>query len=179
MKNLSFPTKFTQKSVFWVKNKKCEHHQWIPQIRISLSTKFQLKMVILIFWIKVAQKRYFPSKKKIKHRHWIRHIQFTLITEIQLKTGNFNFWTKFSQKSYSWRIKKSEHHHWFLHFWISLAKYLGFKWQICLFQPNSPKNCISSQEHHHWILNIWSNLGTEFNVNLTVSILWTKFAQIK
>ena len=41
---------------------KSEHHHWILHIRISLSTKLQVKLTILIFWTKCAQKGYFWSK---------------------------------------------------------------------------------------------------------------------
>ena len=39
-----------------------EHHHWILHFRISLDTKFQLKLPILIFWTKFAQKGFFWSK---------------------------------------------------------------------------------------------------------------------
>ena len=45
-----------------VKNGKREHHHWILNIRISLGTKIQLKLTVLIF--------YWPNlpKKRISHR---------------------------------------------------------------------------------------------------------------
>ena len=46
---------FTKKGVFGIKQKS-EHHHWILDVRISLRTKFQLKLEILIFWTKFAQK---------------------------------------------------------------------------------------------------------------------------
>ena len=36
-------------------------HHWILHIQISLGTKFQLKLTILIFWTIFAQKGYFQS----------------------------------------------------------------------------------------------------------------------
>ena len=45
-----------------VKNVKSEHHHLILHIRISLGTKFQLKLTILTFLIKFAQKGNFQSK---------------------------------------------------------------------------------------------------------------------
>ena len=50
------------KKVFPVKNRKSEHHHGILHIWISLGTKFQLKLIILSFWTKFTQKRYFKSK---------------------------------------------------------------------------------------------------------------------
>ena len=54
------------KRVFPVKNKKSEYHRWILHVRISVGTKFQLKVASLIFWTKFAQKGYFYSKTKKK-----------------------------------------------------------------------------------------------------------------
>ena len=57
-----------------VKNGKSEHHYWILHIRISLGTKFLLKLTILIFLTKFAQKGNFRSKTEILHlcvRSWL------------------------------------------------------------------------------------------------------------
>ena len=51
------------KKVFPVKNRKSEHHR-ILQIWLSLGDKFQLKLIVLGFWTKFAQKRYFQSETK-------------------------------------------------------------------------------------------------------------------
>ena len=48
--------------VFPVENRKSELHFWILFTPIILGTKFQLKLIILIFWTKFAQKEYFRSK---------------------------------------------------------------------------------------------------------------------
>ena len=50
------------RKVFPVENKKSEHHHGILHIRISLGTKFQLKLIISSFWTKFTQKRYFQLK---------------------------------------------------------------------------------------------------------------------
>ena len=66
-----FWTKFTQKGNS--QKRKKEHHNWILHIQISLGTKFQLILTILIFflffffWIKLAQTRNFRSKTKKSH----------------------------------------------------------------------------------------------------------------
>ena len=52
------------KRVFLLENRKNEHHHRILHIRISLRTKFQLKLTILIFWAKLAQKGCFRSKSE-------------------------------------------------------------------------------------------------------------------
>ena len=43
-------------TLFLVKNRKTENRQWVLHIRTSLGTKFQLKLAILIFLTKFAQK---------------------------------------------------------------------------------------------------------------------------
>ena len=45
--------------VFSVENEKNEHYHLILHVRISLDTKFQLKLTTLIFWTKFTQKEYF------------------------------------------------------------------------------------------------------------------------
>ena len=82
--------KIAPKRVFPVKNKKIEHHHWILHIRISLGTKFQLKLIILTFWTKFAQKEYFQSKtKKVKSiiEFWI--FQLLYVSSVTL---NWQFW---------------------------------------------------------------------------------------
>ena len=34
-------------------------------------------------------------------------------------------------------------------------------------------------EHHHWFLHIWISLSTNFQLKVTILILWTKFAKKK
>ena len=50
-----------KKSIFG-QNEKSEHHHWILDIWISLSTKFSLKLEMFIFWIKFTPKGYFRLK---------------------------------------------------------------------------------------------------------------------
>ena len=50
---------YLPKKVFPVENRKSEHDHGILHIWISLHTKFQLKLIILSFWNKFTQKRYF------------------------------------------------------------------------------------------------------------------------
>ena len=50
------------KKVFPVENRENEHYHGILHIWISLGTKFQLKLIILSFWAKFTQKRYFQLK---------------------------------------------------------------------------------------------------------------------
>ena len=48
--NFIFSTKFGQKRLFPAENRKGEQHLSVLHIQISLGTKFQLKLTILIFW---------------------------------------------------------------------------------------------------------------------------------
>ena len=50
------------KKVYPLQNRKSEYHHGILHIWICLGTKFQLKLIILSFWTKSTQKRYFQSK---------------------------------------------------------------------------------------------------------------------
>ena len=55
LKSVEFWDQICPKRVFQVKNRKSSYHNWILHIRLSLVSKFQLKMTILIFWAKFAQ----------------------------------------------------------------------------------------------------------------------------
>ena len=60
-------------------------------IQIILSIEFHLKLTILIFWTKFAQKEHFRSKTKK-----VNNINESCIFEL----GQVSFWTKFAQKGY-------------------------------------------------------------------------------
>ena len=66
-------------------------------------------------------------------------------------------------------------------FGLVLVPNFSLNWSFWLFWPNLPKNGVSSLkqkiEHHHWILDIPISLGAKFQLNVTISILWTKFDQ--
>ena len=82
-----------------VKNTKSEYHHRILHIRISLGTKFQLKLTVLIFWTKFAQKRVFPiENRKSEQHHGILLIRISLGIKFHLKLTILIFWTKFAQK---------------------------------------------------------------------------------
>ena len=85
--------------MFTVKNRKSEQHHWVLHSRISLSTKFHLKLIILIFGTKFAQYGWFQYKtEKNEQRHWILHIWISLGTIFHLKLTILISWTKFAQK---------------------------------------------------------------------------------
>ena len=52
---------------------------------MTVTTKFQLKQTILIFWTKFAPKRAFSIlNRKSEHYHWIVYIRISLDTKFQL-----------------------------------------------------------------------------------------------
>ena len=61
------------KKVFPVKNWKSEHHHWILHIQISLGTKFQLKLTILIFLTRFTQKGFFWSETEKVNTTYFLH----------------------------------------------------------------------------------------------------------
>ena len=82
-----------------VKNRRSEHHHWIPHFQIILGTKFEHKLTILIFSTRFAQKKFFWFKtEKSGHHHWILYSQVS--AKYQLKLTILSFWTKFTQKGY-------------------------------------------------------------------------------
>ena len=102
-----FIPNFPQKGCFWSKTEKNEHQHRILKIGFNLDTKlqlklgehpccilsakFQLKLKILIFWSKLAQKACFPSKtEKSEHHYRILHIiQISLATKFHLEQTIF------------------------------------------------------------------------------------------
>ena len=87
--NFNFLGQICPKNVFSVWNRKSEHHHWILHIRISLGTKFQLKLTILIFFFvclfvfyQICPKIEFPVKnRKIAYGRWsLLTIPWSLLT---------------------------------------------------------------------------------------------------
>ena len=81
---LVFVTNFTLNKQFWifgpnlpkkdmVKNRKTDYHHWIPLFQISLGTKFQLKLTILIFLTRFTQKGFFWSKTEKVNTTYFLH----------------------------------------------------------------------------------------------------------
>ena len=61
------------------KNRKSDHHHLIQHIQISLATKFQLKMTILIFLTKFVQKGFFWSKiEKVNTTYFIHNSAYSV-----------------------------------------------------------------------------------------------------
>ena len=92
-----------------------------------------------------------------------------------------NFRTKLTQKWF-FQSKKENHknHHRILHILVSLGSIFQFQ-QLWFFETNFPKRILpietKKKEHHHWFVHIRVILSTKFQLELTILICWTKFAQ--
>ena len=73
------------------KTQKNDNHYWILHIRISLSTNFQLKLTIAIFWTKFAKKGSYFQSKTDKIDTTIEFCIFELVFVSNL-TLNKQFW---------------------------------------------------------------------------------------
>ena len=73
-----FWTNLPKKDIYGL-NRKMKHHHWIPLIQISLGTKFQLELTILIFLTRFTQKGF----SGLKQKKWTPHI-FYRILHIQI-----------------------------------------------------------------------------------------------
>ena len=144
-----FLTKFTRKEYFQSKNGKSEHHNWNLHIGISLVTKVQLKLTILIFLTKFTRKEYFQSKngKCEHHHHWIHRIGISLDTIFQLRLTVLTFWKKFVQKGYFW--SKTEKENVTIQFCVFELVYVpnfSLNWQFWFYGQSMPKKRISDQK---------------------------------
>ena len=89
------------KRVFPIENEKSEHSLLILHIQNTVGTKFQLKLIILTFQTKFAQKGHFwIENEKSEHRYWILHIWISVGTKFQLKLIILTFYIKFAKKRY-------------------------------------------------------------------------------
>ena len=99
---LVYVTNFSLKWQFWVfepdlpkkgvsgLNRKSEQCHWILHIRISLGTKFHIKLTISIFWTKFAQKGFFPFKaEKLNSTMEYCILELVYATKLSL---NWQFW---------------------------------------------------------------------------------------
>ena len=99
--NFDFSDQVCPRKVFPVKNGKSEYHHSILHFRISLGTKCQLKLIILIFWTKFAEKGYFPFgmvKLHLCMRPWL------LLTVLNFSTQGLTNTSPFSlrEKNFLW-----------------------------------------------------------------------------
>ena len=117
---LIFGTNFQTKVVL-IENTKNEHHYWILDIRISLSTNFQLKLTIGIFRTKFAKKGSYFQSKTDKIDSTIEFYIFELVFVSNFTLNNFEFLAQICpRKIFMVKNRKNEHHHWIPQIQISL-----------------------------------------------------------
>ena len=92
---------YLPKKVISSLNQNSEYHLSILHVQINLNFKSKLKVTILIFWAKFAQKVFSVEKGKSELDYWILQIWKCLGTKFQLKLTNLILLTKFVQKGYS------------------------------------------------------------------------------
>ena len=66
----------------------------------------------MIFWTKIAQKRYSQPKQKSKQHHWILQILISLGTKFHFKQKVLNFGTKFVQKVFTFSVLDRKYSFW-------------------------------------------------------------------
>ena len=114
----------------WTLNHQCKHHHWILHLQISLGTKFQLELIILIFLTDLSKKGF----SGLKQKKWMPHI-FYIILHIPISleqnfSSDWQFW--FLGPNLPEKVcplvenRKREHQHGILCIWISL----GTKFQL-------------------------------------------------
>ena len=137
-----------------VKNRKSEHHHWIPLIQISLGTKFQLKLTILIFWPDLPKKGFSGLKQKKS----TPHVFYIILLRIQISLArNFssNWQLLFLDQIYTERYFRSKTEKVniiikFRLFKLVLVSTFGLNWQFWFFWPDLPKNCFSGLKQKKW-----------------------------
>ena len=77
---------------FPVQKRKFKFDCWIQHILISVDTRFQLKLAIMIFWNKFAPKRVFPVKCSTKEHYRSSH------QRCSVRKSVFRNFTKFTGK---------------------------------------------------------------------------------
>ena len=130
--HFDFWRKFPKKVYFLWKSEKNEHHHRILHIQITLSTNFQLKLTVAIFWIKFAHKGQLFSGTKF-------HLKLTILI----------FLTRFTQTGFFWSRAEKVNTTYFLHNSAYLnqssAKF-QLKLAVLIFWANFAQKSISSQK---------------------------------
>ena len=117
-----------------VENEKSEQHHWILNIRIRLATKFQLKLTILTFWTKFANKGNLQSNtEKVDSKIELCIFELAYVPNFSLN-WQFSFsGSSLRKKGISGQKQKSEQRHWSLHIWIKLPRKFQLKVIISTF----------------------------------------------
>ena len=109
---VDFLEQICPEKVFPFKNGKSQQHHWILHIQIRLAIKFRLKMTILTFCTKFAQKGYFRSKtEKVNTAIKFCITEFFWVPNFSLNWQSSFFGPNFPKRSISSLNRKSEYHH--------------------------------------------------------------------
>ena len=126
--NSDFLEQICPKSLFLVENRRNEHLNWILHIHIILGTKFQLKLTILVFWTKFAQKEYLQSKiEKINITTEVWILELVEVPSFSLN-WQFRFFGPNLPKKCIFSLK-----HWILQIQISQSSKLQVKLTVFIF----------------------------------------------
>ena len=109
--NFDFLKQICHKKDTTFKNRKSEHYHWILPIRVRPSTNVQLKLTILVFWIKFAPKGFLSNQLY----HWILHVQMSLGIKFHFEQTILSFWAKkrmFNIKTKNMNIPPSNFAYW-------------------------------------------------------------------
>ena len=180
------PSWLAKGSYFQSKTDKIDrHHHWILHIWIRFCIKFHFEQTILNFWTKFTQEKYWSSKTEkvnITSESWI--FRLVLIPNSSLNWQFWYFWSDLPKRGFSGLKQKKWARlifHIILHIQISVAQNFSWNWQCWFFGPSLPKKVFLVKnrkcEHHHWIPHIQINLGTKFQLKVTILIPLTRFTQ--
>ena len=114
---------FSKNGIFGWKEKS-QLHFWILLIWISLDTKFQLKLTILIFWTKFTHGVFLEKKTEkvnINTEIWISKLIWISNYSLNWQFCFFSPDQICPKRVFLVKSRESEHHHWILHIWISLG----------------------------------------------------------
>ena len=108
---------YPKRVFFWSKTEKMNTTYFPHNSAYSnwSSAKFQLKLIILIFWTNLPKKSNSNRKQKSEYHYWILHIWISLGTKGQLKLTISIFLTRFTQKEFFWSKTEKVNNTCFLH----------------------------------------------------------------
>ena len=169
------------------KNRKSEHHHWIPHIKI-LVPNFSFKWQFWFFWPDLPKKGFSGLKQKKRTPlifYIILHIKFSLVQNF---SSNWQFWffrPNLPKKVFPVKNWKRDHHHWILHIQISLGARFQVKLTILIFLTRFTQKGFfwfkTEKENTTYFVHnsAYSNYSSaKFQLKLTILIFWIKFAQI-
>ena len=84
-KKVEFGDQICPKDIFRVKNLKSEHYHWFLPTKVTLGTKFLIKLRLFIFWTKYTRKGFFFLKQK----KWTAPLNSEY--QVSIWTNNFDF----------------------------------------------------------------------------------------